>query len=69
MFPLCSAFADTMNQDNCTHSDEERCIVGTWLVDKVRKAIEMWYGLLDVFEFWEYTVPCYDKDTNSESVC
>jgi hypothetical protein len=24
MFPLSSACADTMNQDSCTHSDEER---------------------------------------------
>ena len=41
MFPLCSAFADTMNLDKCTHSDEERCIIGTWIVDEVRKAVEM----------------------------
>jgi hypothetical protein len=27
MFPLCSACADTMNQDDCTHSDEEPCII------------------------------------------
>jgi hypothetical protein len=36
MFPLCSLCADTMNQDRRTHSDEERCIVGTWIVDEVR---------------------------------
>jgi len=29
MFPLCSACADTMNQVNCTQSDEERYIAGT----------------------------------------
>jgi len=29
MFPLCSACADMMNQGNCTHSDQERGIVGT----------------------------------------
>jgi len=29
MFPLCSSCADTMNQDDCTHSDEERHIFGT----------------------------------------
>jgi len=33
------------------HSDEERCIVGTWVVDEVLKAIEMGYGLVDVFKF------------------
>ena len=27
--PVRSACVDTMNQGNCTHSDEERCVVGT----------------------------------------
>ena len=65
MFPLCSAWAVTMNQGKCTHSDEERCIVGTWVVDEVRKAVEMGYSVMDVFEFWEYQVTCFDKDTNT----
>ena len=64
MFPLCSACADTMNQDDCTHS-EERCIDGTWIVDEVRKPVDMGYNLVDVYEFWEYEVTCFDKDTNS----
>ena len=68
MFPLCSACADTMNQDDCTHSDEERCIVGTWIVDEVRKAVDMGYDLADVYEFWEYEVTCFDKDTNSGGI-
>jgi hypothetical protein len=38
-----------MNQSNCTHTDEERRIVGTWVVDEVCKAIEMGYGLKNVF--------------------
>jgi len=54
-----------MYQVNCTHSDEERCIVGAWVVDDVRKAVEMGYGVMDVFEFWEYEVTCFDKDTNT----
>jgi len=53
-----------MNQGNCKHTDKERCIVGTWVVDEVRRAIEMGYGVLDVFEFWEYEQTCFDKDTN-----
>jgi len=48
IFLLCTACVDTMNQDDCTHSDEERCIVGTWVVDEVRKAVEMGYDLMDV---------------------
>ena len=65
MFPLCSACADTMNQGPCSHSDEEWCIVGTWVVDEVRKAVDMGYGLVDMYEFWEYEVTCFDRDSNS----
>ena len=65
MFPLCYAFANTLNQGNCTHSDEERCKVGTWVVNEVHKTVDKGYGLVDVFEFWEYEVTCYNKDTNS----
>jgi hypothetical protein len=61
MFPLCSACADAMNQGDCTHSDEERCIVGTWVVDEVSKAVEMGYSLVDVFEFWEYNVTRFEN--------
>ena len=57
-----------MNQGNCTHTDEERCVVGTWVVDEVRKAIEMCYILMNVFEFWEYEITCFDRGTNSEGL-
>jgi hypothetical protein len=43
----------TLNQDKVTHSDEERCIVGTWIVDEVPKAVDMGYGLVDVYELLE----------------
>jgi len=58
-----------MNQDDCTHSDEERCIVGTWIMDEVRKAVDMGYSLVDVFAFWEYKVTCFDKDQFRRSFC
>jgi len=28
----------------------------------------MGYGLVEVFQFWEYTVTCFDKGTNSGSL-
>ena len=65
IFPLCSACANTMNQDHCTHSDEERCIIGSWLTDEVRKAVDKGNCLVEVFEFWENSVTCFDKETNS----
>jgi len=51
MLPLCSACADTTNQGHCTHSEKELCLVGTWVVDEVRKAVETGYIVKEVFEF------------------
>ena len=68
MFPLCSDCADNLNQGNCTHTDEERCIVGTRVVDEVRIAIEMGYVLMNVFEFLEYEITCFGRGTNSGGI-
>jgi hypothetical protein len=65
MFPLCFVCADTLNQDDCNHSDKERCIVGTWVVDEVRKAVEMGYKLVEVLAFCEYSDTWCDKGSNS----
>jgi G:T-mismatch repair DNA endonuclease (very short patch repair protein) len=65
MFPLCSVCADTMNQRPCTHTDEERCITGTWIICEVVKAVEMGYSLVQVFQFWEYSVTQYNDTTKS----
>jgi hypothetical protein len=54
-----------MNQGACTHSDEEWCIFGTWVVDEVRKAVDMGYRLVEMCEIWEYNVTCFEKETNS----
>jgi len=54
-----------MNQGRCAHTDDERCIIGNWLTDEVRKAVDMCYGLVEVFEFLEYSITCFDKETNS----
>jgi len=54
-----------MNDVKCTHSDEELCIVGTCVVVEVQKVVDMGYGVMDMFEFWEYEVTSFDKDTNT----
>ncbi|KAK9708059.1 hypothetical protein QE152_g27444 [Popillia japonica] len=45
-----------MNQNGCRHSDEQRALVGTWVRNEVRKALEKGYRLLDIYEVWEYKV-------------
>ena len=34
-------------------------------MDEFCKAIEMGYGLMNVFEFWEYEITCFERRTNS----
>ena len=54
-----------MNQGRWAHSDDERCIIVSWLTDEVRKVVDMGYGLVEMFEFWEYSVTFFNEDTNS----
>ena len=46
------------------HPDKEPCVVGTWVVDAVCKAVEIDYSFLNVLEFREYSVMRFEKDTN-----
>ena len=48
-----------MNED-CTRS-HERCKIGKWIVDEVRKAVDIGYGVVDVHELWDYKVTCFDR--------
>ncbi|KAF8789741.1 hypothetical protein HNY73_007659 [Argiope bruennichi] len=43
MFPLCHCCAESLNQSSCHHSDEERSIVGTWVTEEVKLAVEKGY--------------------------
>ena len=54
MFPLCKTCADTLNQNPCTHTDEERAILGTWCHIELMKAIEKGYEVLEIHEVWHW---------------
>jgi len=54
-----------MNQGNCKHSHEERCVFGKRVLDEFRKAIDICYNLVKVFEYWEYKLTYFGKGTNS----
>jgi hypothetical protein len=43
--------------------------VETWTLDEIRKAVERGSGLVDVFEFWEYSVTRFVKGDVSGSLC
>ena len=54
MFPLCKTCADTLNQNPCTHTDEEQAILGTWCHVELMKAIEKGYEVLEIHEVWHW---------------
>ena len=55
MFPLCKTCTDTLNQNPCTHSDQERAILGTWCHVELMKAIEKGYEVLKIHEVWHFS--------------
>ena len=56
MFPLCKTCTDTLNQNPCTHSEQERAILGTWCHVELMKAIEKGYKILKIHEVWHFPV-------------
>ena len=54
MFPLCKTCADTLNQNPCTHTAQERAILGTWCHVELMKAIEKGYEVLEIHEVWHW---------------
>ena len=54
MFPLCKTCVDTLNQNPCTHADQERAILGTWCHVELKKAIEKGYEVLKIHEVWHW---------------
>lgn len=46
--------ADERNQDQCTHSEEERAIVGVYVSTDIYYALDNGYRVLDVYESYIY---------------
>ena len=54
MFVLCNACGEELSQEDCTHCDDDRCLVGTWATEEVKKALEVGYQIVDIYEVWHY---------------
>ncbi|GFQ82694.1 uncharacterized protein TNCT_323521 [Trichonephila clavata] len=54
MFPLCRTCAETLNQNICSHTDEERSITGTWVTVEVKKAREKEYKIIKIYEVYHF---------------
>ncbi|XP_055924592.1 uncharacterized protein LOC129956687 [Argiope bruennichi] len=53
-FPLCRCCAESLNQSSCHHSDEERSIVGTWVTEEVKLAVEKGYLISKIYEVYHF---------------
>ena len=53
VFPLCKTCADE-NLDQCSHNEEERALVGTWVTVEVQEALKRGYVIMDVYEIWHF---------------
>ena len=61
LFCLCKTCAIEQNTDVCTHETiADRALLGSWVIDEIRLAVEKGYRLIDVFEVYEYEVTQYD---------
>src|SRR5687768_1131041 len=49
-FPLCSTCCKTCQQEPCEHTEEERVLSGSWVTLELKKALELGYRLIEVYE-------------------
>ena len=55
MFVLCRTCAEKLDQTSkCRHNCEERALVGVWTTPELKKALQLGYKILDVYEIWHY---------------
>uniref|UniRef100_A0A336M8F1 DNA-directed DNA polymerase n=1 Tax=Culicoides sonorensis TaxID=179676 RepID=A0A336M8F1_CULSO len=67
-FPLCYSCCLELNQEECTHTDDQKAIVGTWVIAEVVKAIEMGYIIAEIYEVWDFEVKQYNTKTGDEGL-
>jgi hypothetical protein len=54
MFVLCQTCGTNKLQDECKHSEDERCIEGVYTTPELQKAIELGYEVQEVYEAWHW---------------
>jgi len=63
-FPLCRTCADNENQDDCTCTDEERILTGTWCTPEIELACLKGYEIKKIYEIYHFKESSvYDRTT------
>jgi hypothetical protein len=66
MFTLCRTCSDTYENGVCSHSQNDRAITGTWVIDEVKMALSQDYNLLKIYEVWHFDeIAQYDADSKT----
>ena len=68
MFSLCCSCGENY-QSTCTHTDDERSILGTWVTDELNMALSVGYTIEKIFEVWHFDkISRYDQSTKTGGV-
>lgn len=68
MFVLCYRCAYEKNSVECTHTDNDRIIRGTYIADELRLAVSKGYIVKKIYEAWEYKIIQLDAKTANEGL-
>ena len=65
MFALCRSCCGESKLVDCDHEQaDERAFTGVWVVDELRKAVELGYAILEIYVIWHYDhATQYDQTT------
>lgn len=68
MFPLCRTCAEELNDHTlCSHNENQRCLTGTWVSEEVKKAVEMGYKVITIYEVYHWNKSLqYDKSCGDD---
>jgi hypothetical protein len=49
MFPLCRSCVETLQVDVCKHSEDERCLIGVWVSEELKRVIRHGYKIKNIY--------------------
>ena len=59
--PIC---AEKLNKESCTHSDEERSLLGAWTTEELKLAVTYGYEIKHIYQVYHYKYSSSDVFKN-----
>lgn len=63
LFTLCRSCAEKQDKICLHENDDERVLIGVWVSDELKKAVEVGYQIKKIFEIWKYEMTQYNPRT------